>query len=160
MASDSRAALVLCTATLLGAASAQADCAPEVADLRLGGAQLQFTVEVVDDEAERSRGLMFREDLPRFGGMLFVYARPQPVAFWMKNTLIPLDMLFFNASGRLTHVHENAVPGDLTPIPGGDQVQFVLEINGGTAEALGIAPGAELRHPAIDPAQAVWACDD
>ena len=136
-----------------------ADCAPDRLDLRQGETTLRFRVEVADDAAERSRGLMYREQLPRFGGMLFVYDAPEPVAFWMKNTLIPLDMLFFDASGRLAAVHENAVPGDLTPIPGGDAIQYVLEINGGAARRLGIVPGAELRHPALDQAQAAWPCD-
>lgn len=146
---------------LLSAGPADAaDCAPDRLDLRQGETILRFRVEVADDPAERSRGLMFREDLPRFGGMLFVYDAPEPVAFWMKNTLIPLDILFFDASGRLAAAHGNAVPGDLTPIPGGDAIQYVLEINGGTARRLGIAPGAELRHPALDQARAAWPCGD
>ena len=154
-----RAALVAATLALsAGGAAAAQDCAPEIADLRAGDSRLRFRVEVVDEDAERARGLMFRESLPRFGGMLFVYDRPQPVSFWMKNTLIPLDMLFFDAAGRLVRVAENAVPGDLTAIPGGDAIQFVLEINGGAARALGIAPGAELRHPAVDPSAAAWSC--
>ncbi len=153
-------ALILAFALALAAQVARAaDCAPDVADLRQGDTRLRFAVEVADDEVERARGLMFRDRLPRFGGMLFVYETPRPVAFWMKNTLIPLDMLFFDAAGRLVRVHENAVPGDLTSIPGGETpVRFVLEINGGAARDLGIAPGAELRHPAIDPGAAVWSC--
>jgi uncharacterized membrane protein (UPF0127 family) len=103
---------------------------------------------------------MFRDGLPRFSGMLFVYETPQPVAFWMENTLIPLDMLFFDSSGTLTRVHPNARPLDRTPIPGGDGVRFVLEINGGLAAELGIEPGAELRHPAIDQTQAAWPCEE
>lgn len=150
-------ALVVAASGGLGDAAAAA-CAPDVADLRAGDALTQFRVEVADDPGERAQGLMFRESMPRFAGMLFVYDDPQPVSFWMKNTLIPLDMLFFDASGRLVAIHENAVPGDLTAIPGGDAVQFVLEINGGAAGALGLAPGAVLRHPAIDPATAAWAC--
>jgi uncharacterized membrane protein (UPF0127 family) len=153
-------AALLGAALLIPAGSVlAADCAPDRLDLRQGETTLRFRVEVADDAAERSRGLMYREELPRFGGMLFVYDAPEPVAFWMKNTLIPLDMLFFDASGRLAAVHENAVPGDLTPIPGGDAIQYVLEINGGAARKLGIAPGAELRHPALDQARAAWPCD-
>lgn len=159
MRNDLGAAL-LGAALLLPAGSVlAADCAPDRLDLRQGETTLRFRVEVADDAAERIRGLMYREQLPRFGGMLFVYDAPEPVAFWMKNTLIPLDMLFFDASGRLAAVHENAVPGDLTPIPGGDAIQYVLEINGGAARKLGIAPGAELRHPALDQARAAWPCD-
>jgi uncharacterized membrane protein (UPF0127 family) len=77
----------------------------------------------------------------------------------MRNTRIPLDMLFFDAAGRLTRIHENAVPFDETAIPGGNDVLFVLEINGGMARELGIELGAELRHPAVDPELAVWPCD-
>lgn len=153
-----RAAAIL-IALALGAGGARADCAPDVVDLRQGDSLLRFKVEVVDDEAERARGLMFRESLPRFGGMLFVYETEAPVSFWMRNTLIPLDMLFFDATGRLTRVHENAIPGDLSAIPSGGPTQFVLEINGGAAEELGIAPGAVLRHPAVDLAVAAWGCE-
>ena len=140
------------------AGAAVADCAPEVADLRSGASVIRFEVEVADDEASRARGLMFRETLPRYGGMLFVYDQEGPVAFWMKNTLIPLDMLFFDAAGRLVHLHENATPGDLTAIPSPAPAQFVLEINGGVARALGIGAEVELRHPAIPRDAAAWPC--
>jgi uncharacterized membrane protein (UPF0127 family) len=76
----------------------------------------------------------------------------------MKNTLVPLDMIFADATGTVTRVHSGAIPGDLTAIDGGPGVAFVLEINAGIAERLGIAPGAELRHPAIGPT-AAWPCD-
>lgn len=101
---------------------------------------------------------MFRESLPPSAGMLFVYDRPGRPSFWMKNTLIPLDMIFADPSGRVTRVHAMARPGDTTPIPGGEGVQFVLEINGGLAARLGIAPGAEMRHPAVNQTQAAWPC--
>ncbi len=152
--------LAVIAVLLLGYASAAAaECAPQTADLRSASGQTRFAVELADTEEERARGLMFRESLPRFGGMLFVYDEPQSATFWMKNTLIPLDMLFFDPAGRLTHVHENAVPGDLTPIPGGEDVRYVLEINGGAARSLGILPGAELRHPSVDQELAAWSCD-
>jgi uncharacterized protein len=151
--------LAALVATLFVAATAaQADCAPDRLDLRDGETLLRFDVEVVDTEASRARGMMVRESMDRFDGMLFVYERTGPVAFWMKNTLIPLDMLFFDQDGVLTRVHENAVPGDLTPIPGGDAVRYVLEINGGLAETLGIAAGAEMRHPAVLQDEAAWPC--
>ena len=90
--------------------------------------------------------------------MFFVYDRPRIVAFWMKNTRIPLDMIFAGADGRVRKIQENARPFDETAIPGGDDIQFVLEINGGLAGRLGITPGAELRHPAIDSDRAAWPC--
>jgi uncharacterized membrane protein (UPF0127 family) len=155
-ASDCAAAALAC---LLPAAAAAQDCAPDALDLRGPDLALRFRVEVMDDAAERARGLMFRESLPKFSGMLFVYETPQPVAFWMRNTLIPLDMLFFDPAGRLTRIKSNATPLDETPIPGGDNIRYVLEINGGLAESLGIEPGAELRHPALDQTAAAWRCE-
>ena len=101
---------------------------------------------------------MFRKSLPRGAGMLFVYERPQTSAFWMKNTLIPLDIIFLDETGLVTSVHANAVPGDLTPIPGGDRVFAVLEINGGLARRYGISAGTQMRHEIFSRAAAVWPC--
>jgi uncharacterized membrane protein (UPF0127 family) len=111
--------------------------------------QANFTVDVADDNAERAQGLMFVENMPTLTGMLFVYDRPQSVSFWMRNTLIPLDMLFVAPDGEILKIHENAIPGDLTPIPGGDGVQMVLEINGGLAARLGVMVGDTLQHPSF-----------
>lgn len=158
MGSRDTAGLIAALALSL-AGQADAGCAPDSLDVRGPSGMARFSVEVADDGAERARGLMFREDMPTAAGMLFVYDRPQSVSFWMKNTLIPLDMIFADESGRVTRVHSDAVPGDLTPIDGGDGVQFVLEINGGLARRMGIAEGAEIRHPAIDPSLAVWPCE-
>ncbi len=144
---------------MAGAAPA-ADCRPEQAELRTSaGSVVRFTVEIADEPAETARGLMFRESLPRSSGMLFLYPRPQRASFWMENTLIPLDMIFIDATGTVTRVHENAVPRDRTPIDGGEGVKAVLEINGGLAGRLGIAPGTVLRHPALDQGAAAWPCD-
>jgi uncharacterized membrane protein (UPF0127 family) len=135
-----------------------AACRDDQVELRWQGGSARFTVEVADDPGERAQGLMGREKMASSAGMLFVYERPEHVGFWMKNTLLPLDMVFVGPDGVVTAVHSNAVPLDETPIDGGPGVQFVLEINGGLAERLGIAPGAEMRSPAVDPAQAVWSC--
>ena len=151
------AAAALLFALAGGAATAQ-ECTPGALDLRDADSTLRFQIEVVDCEEGRGRGLMFRESLPRFGGMLFVYPEAGPVAFWMRNTLIPLDMLFFDEAGRLARVHENAKPLDETPIIGGDAIRYVLEINGGMTKTLGIDEGAELQSPAIDQATAAWPC--
>lgn len=149
----------LALAVLLpGAAWAEAACAPGRLDLRWDGGRESFAVELADEPEERARGLMFRTEMGQAAGMLFVYDRPRQVSFWMKNTLIPLDMVFADATGTVTRVHEGAVPGDLTPIDGGAGVQFVLEINAGLAGKLGIGPGAVLRHPAIPAATAAWPC--
>ncbi len=137
---------------------AQATCAPDRVDLRWSGGSESFAVELADSPDERSRGLMFRAEMAPDAGMLFVYESPRRASFWMKNTLIPLDMIFADATGRVTRVHSNAVPGDLTPIDGGTDVVFVLEVNGGLAARLGIAPGAALRHPAVPQTAAAWPC--
>ncbi len=101
---------------------------------------------------------MFRESMPTSAGMLFVYDRPQRASFWMRNTLIPLDMVFADENGVVTRIHENAVPLDETGIDGGPGVQFVLEINGGLAARLGLDVGDEMRHPAIEGETAAWPC--
>ncbi|MDJ0627194.1 MAG: DUF192 domain-containing protein [Rhodobacter sp.] len=141
------------------AGAALADCAETRADLRGDWGTARFTIEVADEPEEVQRGLMFRESMPANAGMLFIYDRPQLVGFWMKNTLIPLDMVFVGSDGVVRKVHANAIPGDETTIIGGRDIQFVLEINGGMASMLGIGPGTELRHPRIDQAQAAWACE-
>jgi uncharacterized membrane protein (UPF0127 family) len=142
------------------AAPATAACRADQVELRLpSGGTARFAVEVADDGAERAQGLMFRERMATSAGMLFVYERPQHASFWMKNTLIPLDMIFADPQGRVTRVHANAIPGDTTPIDGGDGVQLVLEINGGLAARMGIVPGTDLRHPAIVQSDAAWPCD-
>lgn len=145
-------------AAVLIAGAAQASCLEDRLELRGDWGMARFRVEVADDTAERARGLMYRESMAAQAGMLFVYERPQSVAFWMENTLIPLDMIFADATGTVTRIYENATPLDRTPIPGGDNIQFVLEINGGRAAALGITVGSQIQHPAIDPELAAWPC--
>ncbi|WP_223633334.1 DUF192 domain-containing protein [Rhodobacter sp. TJ_12] len=104
----------------------------------------RFWAEIADDPDERAQGLMGRTALPPAQGMLFVYPEPQQVAFWMHDTLIPLDMIFVDAAGRITQIHANARPLDETPIPARAPTQYVLEIGGGQAARLGLAPGMTL----------------
>ncbi len=151
-------AAVLMTVPMAGQATAA--CAPGAVDLRWQGGQARFSAEIADTEALREKGLMYRDHMLATSGMLFVYPAPEHAYYWMKNTLIPLDMVFANPAGIVTAVHSNAVPGDLTPIDGGDGVAYVLEINGGLAAQLGIAPGAQMRAAMIDQGQAAWACAD
>lgn len=149
--------LLLWMALLCGTA-AVADCRPDQVQLRGPWGEAAFTVELADTPQARSRGLMHRETLPRGSGMLFVYESPRRASFWMKNTLIPLDMLFADQTGTIRHVHHGAVPGDLTPIEGGAGVFAVLEINGGLAERYGIAPGSQMHHPVFSDGPAAWPC--
>ncbi|MFX0544208.1 DUF192 domain-containing protein [Roseovarius sp. S1116L3] len=147
-----------CVLALVGTTALAEECSPGVVQLRGDWGQARFAIELADDEAERAQGLMHRESLPQSAGMLFVYPESRTVGFWMKNTLIPLDMIFLDATGTVARVHSNAVPGDLTPIMGGSDIKAVLEINGGLAERLGIAPGTQLRHPSFADERAAWKC--
>ena len=139
--------------------AALADCAPGAVELRSDtGAVARFSVEVADDDAERATGLMNRPHMAMSRGMLFIYESPRQAFFWMKNTLIPLDMIFADATGKVQVVHEMAQPLDETAIDGGPDVVYVLEINGGLARRLGIAPGAVMRSPLIPQEGAAWPC--
>lgn len=153
-----RALLAAALGVALWAGTADARCSEDRVTIVGEFGRAGFSVAVADDDMERSRGLMFVEQMPTMSGMLFVYESPRRASFWMRNTLIPLDMLFADETGRITHIHENAVPLDETPIPGGDGVQFVLEINGGLSARLGIAVGDAMQHPAIG-ANAALPCE-
>ncbi|MCF6233599.1 MAG: DUF192 domain-containing protein [Rhodobacteraceae bacterium] len=133
-------------------------CANDRVTLRGDWGQAVFAVEVADTPPKRALGLMHREQMARRAGMLFIYEAPGTASFWMKNTLIPLDMLFADRAGRITRVHHRAIPGDLTMIDGGTQVYAVLEINGGLAKRYGITVGSVMRHPAFADGPAAWPC--
>ena len=115
--------------------------------IETGGRELKFEVDLATNDAERSHGLMFRKSLGPYEGMLFDFHQEQPVAFWMKNTLIPLDMIFIGSDGTIRHIHSNAVPLSTDSIPSKFPVRGVLEINGGSARLLGLKPGDKVRHP-------------
>jgi uncharacterized membrane protein (UPF0127 family) len=100
-----------------------------------------FQVEMAVTPEEKEHGLMFRRELPEGQGMLFDFQFDQNVAFWMKNTYIPLDMLFIRADGRILRIAENTEPMSERNIPSGGPVRAVLEVIGGTAKKLGIAAG-------------------
>jgi uncharacterized membrane protein (UPF0127 family) len=106
-----------------------------------------FIVEEAKSPQQMTQGLMFRRAMPADAGMLFEYDHPQPVTFWMKNTLIPLDMLFIAADGVVLDIHERAVPLSLEPIGSDKPVLAVLELNGGTVSRLGIKRGDRINHP-------------
>lgn len=108
-----------------------------------------FKVEVVDTPDTRARGLMFRQELASNAGMLFDFQEERQVAFWMRNTFIPLDMIFIAADGTVKTVHVNARPQDPTSIPSNALVRFVLEIPGGRSVEIGLAEGDRLEHPLI-----------
>ncbi len=119
---------------------------------------MNFRVEIADDPQERATGLMNRESMPTLSGMLFVYETPQSLAFWMRNTLIPLDMIFVDERGKIAKIHPNAIPLDESPIHGGDDLTHVLEIGGGLAAKFGIKKGDILRHSSFIQNEAHWPC--
>ncbi len=102
-----------------------------------------FRAEIADTEAERARGMMGRGAMALDAAMLFVYPSPKPVAYWMRNTLIPLDILFIDAQGTVVNIAQGT-PHDETPLPSLGAVRYVLEIAGGQAGARGISAGARL----------------
>ena len=148
------------TAALLAACGTAvgAQCAADRVDLRGDWGTARFDVELATTPEERSRGLMFRESMPRGDGMLFVFDRERPLSFWMRNTLIALDIIFLDAEGRVVNVAAGAVPGDETPLPSDGPALAVLEVNAGLAARMGIGPGDELRSPVLPQDDAAWAC--
>lgn len=113
----------------------------------------RFTVEVVDTPQKRAEGLMFRQTLAPDAGMLFDFKEVREVSFWMRNTFIPLDMIFITPDGTVENVHVNARPHDPTGIPSRAPVQFVLEIPGGRSLEIGLEPGDKVEHPRMKAAQ-------
>ena len=107
----------------------------------------RFAVELATSPEQQEQGLMFRRSLPADAGMLFDLGNTRPAVFWMKNTLIPLDMLFITIDGRVADIHERAVPLSEATIESKVPVRAVLELNGGTVERLGIRLGDVVHHP-------------
>ncbi len=151
--------VILATLVASGPIAAATECADGKIGIRGEWGTAVFSVEVADTPAERSRGLQFREELPQTAGMLFLFEEPGPVTFWMKNTPLPLDMLFISKTGTVTGIYRNATPFDTRMIFGGNEVSAVLEINGGTSTRFGITGGSEILHPAFDPEIAAWPCN-
>jgi hypothetical protein len=112
-----------------------------------GGQKQTFKVEVARNDADRAQGLMFRRSMPADQGMLFDFARVEPVSMWMQNTYLPLDMLFIRADGTIARIAANTEPLSTRTIPSGEPVLAVLELNAGTAAKLGIKPGDRVEHP-------------
>ena len=126
---------------------------------RLGATELQpleiaskngvhvFAVEMAVTPEEQSKGLMFRKELPEGQGMLFDFHREQEATFWMKNTYVPLDMIFIRADGRIHRIAANTTPLSEALVTSGGPVRAVLEVVAGTARKLGIVPGDRVAHP-------------
>lgn len=141
-------------AALLAAAPAAfaGDIAFGRAEVRIGtaaGVRL-FHVELAETPEQRARGLMFRRTLAPDAGMLFLFPERERPTMWMANTWLPLDMLFIAADGRIVHLFPNAVPRSRLTVSSPHPARMVLELGGGTARRLGIAPGDRLSWRRVD----------
>ena len=110
------------------------------------GGRHEFQVEVMRNDEQRARGLMFRRELAADRGMLFDFKQEQPVAFWMKNTYIPLDMIFIDRKGEIANIAENTEPLSERSVPAARPVVGLLEVIAGTSKRLGIKAGDRVEH--------------
>ena len=127
--------------------SARAQSGLETLDIVNAGGNHHFAVEVMRTDAERAKGLMFRRFMPEDRGMLFDFKEEQPVMMWMKNTYIPLDMIFVSRKGAVVSVARNAEPLSERTIPSGGPAYAVIEVNAGVASKFSIQPGDVVHHP-------------
>ncbi|MGE0280236.1 MAG: DUF192 domain-containing protein [Rhizobiaceae bacterium] len=123
------------------------DPSPLVAETDSG--EHAFKIEIADDQAERTAGLMYRNFLPENQGMLFIFEQTQQVGFWMKDTPLPLDLIFIDEGGRVAGIREGKPLSEALISPG-VPVRFVLELKKGTAAKAGIEDGDVIRHPRIE----------
>jgi uncharacterized membrane protein (UPF0127 family) len=158
------ARLVICVAASVALSGLMLSpvASPAVAEQQAAQAQLErleivtatgahaFDVEVARTEAEHGRGLMFRRSLPQDHGMLFLFEVERPIAMWMKNTYVSLDMVFVSRNGRVTSIARGAVPLSETLIPSGGPVHAVIELAAGAVDAIGLSVGDRVRHPGFE----------
>ncbi|WMS41597.1 DUF192 domain-containing protein [Acuticoccus sp. MNP-M23] len=109
-----------------------------------------FTIEIADDPLERAQGLMYRQEMARDHGMLFDFGKEAPRSFWMKNTPLPLDIIFIKGDGTVVSIAANTTPFSTDPVPSEGPARFVFEVNGGVAAAIGLAPGDRLLHQRVE----------
>jgi len=134
---------------LLPPAVAQ-EAAREILSIVTDAGERTFQVEIADDPRERAVGLMFRRAMPADAGMLFDFMEEQPASFWMRNTYIPLDMIFIKSDGTIDSIGERTTPLSERSVPSKGPVRFVLEINGGLSDRLGIEAGDRVTGPAME----------
>jgi uncharacterized membrane protein (UPF0127 family) len=140
------AALITAFTIIAHAADETQRLAVEPVTVATDNGNLSFSAELATNDKERSVGLMFRRSMGEREAMLFYWKQPEPVSMWMRNTYIPLDMLFVDADGTIVHIAANTVPHSLEVISAGRDVSAVMEINGGTAARLNITAGNRLLH--------------
>jgi uncharacterized membrane protein (UPF0127 family) len=139
-------AAVVALCAFLGPGAARAATFQTLEIATKSGVQV-FSVEIATTEEEKTTGLMYRKQLADGKGMLFDFSPEQEVSMWMKNTYIPLDMIFIRADGRILRIAENTEPLSTKIIPSGGLAKGVLEVIAGTAQKYGIAPGDRVAHP-------------
>jgi uncharacterized membrane protein (UPF0127 family) len=122
------------------------DMRTEVVTIETDNGPVRINAEIADDDQERSRGLMFRQSLADDHGMLFIFQEPEMASFWMRNTIISLDIIFIGVDGRILNIADHTTPYSEESIPAVGMTKGVLEIRAGRAEALGIRPGDRVRH--------------
>ena len=142
-----RAGVAIAFAAILAPLAAVAD--ENKLTLHTGTGDYDFNISVVDTPESRAKGLMYVTELANDAGMLFDFKEERGVSFWMRNTFIPLDMIFVDAKGIVKNVHVNAHPHDPTGIPSDGPVQYVLEIPGGRSVEIGLKPGDKMDHDRI-----------
>jgi uncharacterized membrane protein (UPF0127 family) len=146
-----RSAFALCLVISMVTSLAAAAQGLEPLEVTTASGAYPFQVEIANNETSREKGLMFRLFMPADRGMLFEFEKNQPVAFWMKNTYIPLDMVFIAPDGRVTHIAAKAEPLSEAVVPSGGPCIAVLELNGGTAARIGLAPGDKVKAAFFKP---------
>lgn len=124
-------------------------CHAETLTIKTKTGNVELDVEIARTQGELQKGLMYREQVPPKTGMLFLYEMPHILRMWMKNTYVPLDMLFVNPKGIILHIHSYAEPLSLKTIASPTQAKAVLEIGGGQAKTLNLCVGDRLYHPAF-----------
>ncbi|MEM9677230.1 MAG: DUF192 domain-containing protein [Pseudomonadota bacterium] len=149
-------ALALCLVAQTGAetfaqsSSKQADGEPgalTTLSINTDTGSVTWSIELAVTPEETARGLMFRKTMEKQHGMLFQFGQPRIVEMWMKNTFIPLDMIFFDNTGRISHIHKGAVPQSLDIISSQVPASYVLEVNAGEADEFGLQVGQSAKHP-------------
>lgn len=141
--------VALLVGLLVGFGPARADATLESVTFETAAGPRAFSVEVMRTDAERARGLMFRRYLPPDRGMLFLFDREQIVAMWMKNTYIPLDMVFVGRDGRVVSIAADTEPMSEAVVSSAGPASAVVELNAGAAARIGLKPGDRVRHPAL-----------
>lgn len=153
IAKSALAALFVLVTLIAGACAQQTFSVSELRIVTASGETHRFSVELALSASQRQQGLMYREKLAADHGMLFDFGKDEEVLMWMKNTLIPLDMIFLNKEGVITHINENATPLSQVIISSQGPVRFVLEVGGGVTRQLGIAKGDRVVNATVQQAR-------